>query len=749
MSVRPLLLRGLTAVAIGFTPVWLASPAHAATLSCSASSGTLSVNAANYAYNERFSVEGPSHHLWIHDGSGAVNGDECGVDVRTVNTIVVNADSFADDWIVDVSSDWTGLDGTDALLTLPAGQYDTVRFDGTSANAPVTVDWVGNNTTYQFSTDGDLTPDIAFDGQWGAEGYGFRGATGGHSTDTIDLGGVPFQTNVLTIGGGDGNDALTGSDGADTISGGAGDDQLDGGAGSDTVNGDGGDDLTYGGDGSDVVIDSDGADALDGDHPGGEDGYADVINVHWDGYQDLIGDATASFDKAVFYTDGAPVTARLNGVADDGAFGEDNLLGADSVQTFNGDDEIVADGFHSISTGAGNDTVALGENFDGMLDWQAGDGTDTLDASSFNGSLHGSFYSGGAMLMTEGLAPGNIDGAGWEAVNGGLGNDDFSAGCACTVRPGAGHDTVTLGAGGTYLAGLVGNAGGADGPDIVNVVDGESGVTADYSNRAASVSLTIDGEANDGASGEADTLGFGITHLIGGTGNDTLAGSSAADTLDGFVGDDTLLGRGGSDRLIGDDGADRLYGGSGDDTVLGQAGADRLYGGDGDDVLRGDSSTGPYGNDVLDGGSGDDDLFGYGGNDLFTEGTTANGSDLIAGGDGTDTASYASRSAAVKLSLNGLYDDGASGESDRIGRDVENLTGGKGADTLTGSDPTTPGTGANVLTGGAGKDKLYGLGGNDTFQTVDGLADALSGGSGTDRAHRDSIDTTSSVEQRF
>lgn len=747
---RPLV--AAAAGAIGFLPLALTSPAHAATLSCSAVGTTLTVNAANYAYNERFSVEGPSHHLWIHDGSSAVNGDECAVDVRTVDVINVNADAFADDWIVDLSSDWTGANGTDALLNLPAGQYDTVRFDGSSANTSVTVDWVGSNTTYQFSTDGDLSADISFDGQWGAEGYGFRGVAGGHSTDTIDLSGVPFQTNVLTLAGGDGADTITGSNGSDTISGGAGNDLLSGGAASDTVNGDEGDDLTYGGDGSDVVTDSDGADVLDGNDkpqpelPPVEDNYQDTLNMHWDGYQDQVGHDGLSYDKVVFYSDGMPVEASLDGQTNDGVFGEDNLLGAGTIQTFNGDDTIEAAGFSSIDTGAGNDALVLGPDFSGMLDWQAGAGADTLDASAFDGGLHGSFYSGGAMLMTEGAAPGNIDGGGWETVKGGLLADDLTAGCACTIIPGPGNDTITLGSGGTFLASA------ADGADTVLAAQDATDLKADYSNRSAAVSLTVDGEANDGQPGEGDSLDFGITTLTGGTGNDTLAGSTTDDILDGFAGDDRLLGRGGNDRLLGDVGIDTLYGGSGNDLLLGQDGADKLYGGDGDDLLRGDDKSGPYGNDSLDGGNGDDDLFGYGGNDTFTEGSSANGADLLAGGSGTDTASYASRASSVTLSLNGLYDDGATGEADRIGSDVENLVGGKGADRVTGNSAVnvlTGGPGNDTLTGGTGKDKLYGLDGNDTFQTVDGYIDALSGGNGTDRAHRDSADTVSSVEQRF
>ena len=97
----------------------------------------------------------------------------------------------------------------------------------------------------------------------------------------------------------------------------------------------------------------------------------------------------------------------------------------------------------------------------------------------------------------------------------------------------------------------------------------------------------------------------------------------------------------------------------------------------------------------------------------------------------------------MKVSLNGLFDDGAAGEGDKVNSDVENLTGGRGADSLVGNGL------ANLLTGGAGKDSLSGLAGNDTFQTLDRLVDLLNGGTGTDRAHRDTTDKVTSVEQRF
>lgn len=737
---RPLRLIGmLTTGALGLMPVLLAAPAHAAPISCSANGTTLTVEADDYFYDQRWSIE--SGLLTIHDGAAASGGVQCSVPLSGIDVINVNAGSaFADDWVVDLSSDWSGL-----LLNLPAGQYDTVRLDGSSSTGPVTLDFVGDGTPYAFSTDGDLGANVTFDGQWG----GFRGAKGGSSADTIDLSGLPSQTPAISLLGNDGNDTISGSDSHDTISGGNGDDVINGGGQMDVIDGNTGDDELYGGDGSDVVHDAEGSDTLDGDSPDAEDGYGDVLNVFYDYVPDLIGDATASFDKVVFYSDGQPVEASLDGAQNDGVLGEDNLLGVHAIQTFQGDDQVTADGFTTVDTGAGDDRLILGPHYRDPIGWGAGAGTDTIDASGFSGFLAGQFGPGGAQLFTQSTDGfgGNIDGNGWEVVLGGDGDDDLVANCACTMKPGPGNDTITFGGAGTFLASAAG-----DGADTVLVQEGVTGVTASYTGRSAAVSLTIDGDANDGQSGEGDLLDFGITILTGGTGNDTLAGSTAADTLDGFAGDDRLLGRGGSDRLVGDVGADVLDGGSGADLLLGQEGADKLYGRDGDDVLRGDERTGPAGNDTLDGGAGDDDLFGYAGNDTFTEGSSANGSDLIAGGSGTDTASYSLRSSAVRLSINGAYDDGASGEGDRIGTDVENLTGGRGADVLTGNSAVnllTGGAGNDLLTGGSGKDKLNGLDGNDTFQTVDSLADALSGGSGTDRAHRDSIDTTTSVEQRF
>lgn len=88
----------------------------------------------------------------------------------------------------------------------------------------------------------------------------------------------------------------------------------------------------------------------------------------------------------------------------------------------------------------------------------------------------------------------------------------------------------------------------------------------------------------------------GALAVFGGSGDDTITGSSAGDVLFGGSGDDTI--RGG-------DGNDMIFGGSGDDDVDGQRGTDTEFLGRGDDTalwLPGEGS------DVIDGGRGRDVL---------------------------------------------------------------------------------------------------------------------------------------------
>jgi len=181
--------------------------------------------------------------------------------------------------------------------------------------------------------------------------------------------------------------------------------------------------------------------------------------------------------------------------------------------------------------------------------------------------------------------------------------------------------------------------------------------------------------------------------------------------------------------VFGGDGNDTLIGGAGNDILVGCGGDDNISGGGGADSLFDGLFCAGGGNDTLDGGPGPDAMF---------------------GGPGTDTATYASRTAPVFVSLDGVANDGEATEGDNVADDVENVTGGSGDDNITGSSAANiilGGAGNDVLLGersdsaldpnytGSGKDSIFGGDGNDAIGG--GLGDNLiiSGGNGNDSLH--------------
>jgi Ca2+-binding RTX toxin-like protein len=163
-----------------------------------------------------------------------------------------------------------------------------------------------------------------------------------------------------------------------------------------------------------------------------------------------------------------------------------------------------------------------------------------------------------------------------------------------------------------------------------------------------------------------------------------------------------------------------------DTIALSGTAAATINGGEGDDTITGgplnDTINGGADADRIDGGAGNDTLNGDSGDDTFLAGL---GNDVLTGAAGTDTADYSTRSAPVTVSLDNVANDGATGETDNVKNDVENVTGGTGNDALIGT------TTANVLAGGPGTDSLDGDTGNDVLDGGTG-ADDLTGGAGTD-----------------
>lgn len=315
-------------------------------------------------------------------------------------------------------------------------------------------------------------------------------------------------------------------------------------------------------------------------------------------------------------------------------------------------------------------------------------------------------------------------------VTGGTGNDvlTMTGPHNDSLAGGAGNDTLNGGAGGDELDGQAGDDtvhGGAGddtldtaASDGADVLDGGGGTdVVSYASRAAAVSITEDGAANDGTAGEGDNVAsvesltgtnYGDTivasgtrsggTLAGGPGNDVLSGSNGGQAIDGGPGDDTLAGNGGNDAITGGSGNDVITGGSGNDTI----GADT-------------------GNDSIDGGTGNDGFGGIGSGD---------GADAWNGGAGYDTIDYSSDSGPVTISEDGAANDGEAGEGDNVAADIEEISGTTDADTITGSSAD------NVLFGNGGADTLSGGAGRDTLTVgccaAQGIGATLNGGDGAD-----------------
>jgi Ca2+-binding RTX toxin-like protein len=232
--------------------------------------------------------------------------------------------------------------------------------------------------------------------------------------------------------------------------------------------------------------------------------------------------------------------------------------------------------------------------------------------------------------------------------------------------------------------------------------------------------------------------GPGADHVTGGTGDDafqtegtpdpgdTYSGGPGRDTLAMFQTDGVHVTQDGKpndghlcpgpscegDNVSGD--IEELEATTGNNTFVGGPGDQTLIGGDGECTLKG----GP-GDDVLSSGTSDD---------------------VLRGGAGFDTVNYESHTHGIRVSLDGMPNDGVPGEHDNVGTDVEAVVGGQGNDRIVGNGKVNRLSGYlgnDVLNGGGGNDRLDG-GGAPTFPPgqPDG-SDVLIGGPGNDTVVED------------
>ena len=431
----------------------------------------------------------------------------------------------------------------------------------------------------------------------------------------------------------------------------------------------------------------------------------------------------------IVFTDSAPITdgdgptgcsASGNTATCPGALGYHFDLG-------DGDDTAtvgaVANGGQTSTGGDGKDTLTggpLGDNLDGGLDndvVDGGAGNDVLTGGPGADQLRG---GAGADELHGGDGPDNLDGGagadtltgdeGDDVEQGGDDNDTLDGGAVVGCIGGTGEDQLGGGNGDDSLCGGPGPSSGKDN----DVLNGGAGEDHAWYLRTAAVTVSLDGGAGDGESGESDNVGSDVEDVTSGFGADTLIGNDSRNVLDGGPDGDSLSGLGGNDVLLdsgGDSAADRLDGGSEDDVLAAGAGPDVYIGGDGEDAV-------------------------------------------------TD---YAGRNWPVSVTLDGVADDGGAGEGDNVGADVEDVTGGSAADTLIGNasdnelvggagddtisgrdgnDGLSGGAGRDTIDGGAGRDDLVGEAGADTLKSQDGQTDRLNCGGGTDTVQADARDDT-------
>lgn len=135
-----------------------------------------------------------------------------------------------------------------------------------------------------------------------------------------------------------------------------------------------------------------------------------------------------------------------------------------------------------------------------------------------------------------------------DRICGGQGNDVLDGGGGPDVLLGEdGEDTLRDG---EYSC--TGNlcAWTADSVPTGDVLSGGAGRDrADYSHRTSRLELSMDGAANDGESGEGDSIRPDVEFVVGGSGGDWIVGSGGDDTLSSGPGDDEVVGLAGADSI--------------------------------------------------------------------------------------------------------------------------------------------------------------------------------------------------------
>jgi Ca2+-binding RTX toxin-like protein len=468
--------------------------------------------------------------------------------------------------------------------------------------------------------------------------------------------------NVTTVYGEGGNDTLYGQRGNDFLYGGDGNDRLYGGIGDDQLRGGPGDDLLSGGFGADSALDGEAGDDL----------------VRGDATIDRIENTGGGFDTLSYATGVTPGFFDRSGFPHFSAY----------------------EGFPQSRDGRGvyvDLGLALGDNGSapeggGYDEEVAGDAFDVVVGTPFDDYLVG---TGGA-----------------ETFYGGGGAD--------VILGGGGGDTIFGGAEGDYCAeGVAFECEFEDGNEKVqprNPSTGAVGEMAPGNGRPAALYLTGSDAADELVASYADPAGPSVqVTLAGGATSESFNLSEPPDSvlLAGLDGNDTLTATGFPENtslvLLGGNGEDRIAGGDTEDALVDGPGNDEVHAGGGDDAVPNNEGA--------------DRLYAEAGEDLFVDDAVCEG-DLLDGGADRDNANWANFKAA------GVSIDMATGRAGLVGpsglpdcegaplttiSNLEDIEGTSRGDVLIGD------SGPNQLLGRPGPDRYYAGPGDDSILANSGV----------------------------
>jgi Ca2+-binding RTX toxin-like protein len=337
----------------------------------------------------------------------------------------------------------------------------------------------------------------------------------------------------------------------------------------------------------------------------------------------------------------------------------------------------------------GNDTICGGEGNDTIF---GGRGNDNLLGEGGNDSLYGERGSD------------HLDGgAGEDRLFGETGNDVLEGG------PGN-HDQLEAGPGDDSLSGGEGDFDvltGGPGNDSINGGGGVHDI-ASYAGTGGAVTINLEAGTVTGA--ENETLS-GIEDAIGGSGNDTLIGSTAsANRLDGGPGNDHLVAAGPGDEAFGGPGGDTCAGFSAETSCAPLASSNGT-------AVELSQSIDESTSLIITGNSGVDSATVSFSGGVYTVQGAAGANPVLLGDPGSSTC--ARDSASNSVSCQGPISS------------IQASLGG-GDDTFA-VDPSVPASVSSTIDGGAGSDTLRGGEGNDTIYAGDDhVPDTLEGGGGDD-----------------